>query len=62
MTEIKTMDGANAITQIVAELSALYQPLVPFEVKMLGYYGRQIELGIASGRLTDSIQARRQNS
>ena len=54
---IETMAVANAITQLVAELSAQYQPLVPYEVKMLGYYGRQIELGIASGRLTDSTQA-----
>ena len=54
---ITTMDGANAITLLVAELSARYEPQVPYEVKMLGYYGRQIELGIASGRLTGSTQA-----
>ena len=54
---IKAMAAANAITQIVAELSAQYEPAVPYDVNMLGYYGRQIELGIASGRSMDSIQA-----
>ena len=30
---------------------------LPYDVKMLGYYGRQIELGIASGRPMDSARA-----
>jgi hypothetical protein len=47
---IKTMDGANGITQIVAELSAEYQPLVPYEVKMLGYYGTASASGSAGRR------------
>jgi hypothetical protein len=54
---IQIMDAANAITQIVAELSAQYLTVIPYDVKMLGYYGRQIEVGIASGRTTDSTQA-----
>jgi hypothetical protein len=54
---IETMDAANAITQVVAGLSAQYEPVVPYNVKMLGYYGRQIELGLASGRPADSRQA-----
>jgi hypothetical protein len=54
---IKAMAAANAITQIVAELSAQYEPAVPYDVNMLGYYGRQIELGVASGRSMDSTQA-----
>jgi hypothetical protein len=53
---VETMDAANAITQIVAELCAQFRPMVPYDVKMLGYYGRQIELGLASGRLADSQQ------
>lgn len=54
---IGAMACANAITQIVAELSAHYEPAVSYNVKMLGYYGRQIELGIASGRPTDAARA-----
>ena len=54
---IEAMAAANAMTQIVAELSAQYEPAVPFDVKMLGYYGRQIELGIASGRPMDAARA-----
>jgi hypothetical protein len=55
--QLKTMDAANAITQIVAELSSKYWSEVPYEVKMLGYYGRQIELGIASGSSTVAERA-----
>ena len=54
---IATMAAANAMTQIVAELSAQYKPAVPYDVSMLGYYGRQIELGIASDRPADSRRA-----
>jgi hypothetical protein len=54
--QLETMEGANAITHIVAELAQKYRPEVPYEVRMLGYYGRQIELGVASG---DSTIARR---
>lgn len=54
---IKAMTAANALTQIVAELSAQYEPAVPYDVKMLGYYGRQIEVGIARGRPADSARA-----
>ena len=54
---IKTMAAANALTQIVAELSSEYEPDVPYDVKVLGYYGRQIQLGVASGRPDDSARA-----
>ena len=54
---IEAMAAANALTQIVAELSAQYEPAVPYNVKMLGYYGRQIELGIAAGRPADLARA-----
>ena len=48
---VETMDDANAITRFVADLSAEYQTYVPYEVVMLGYYGRQLELGIAAGQV-----------
>jgi hypothetical protein len=52
-----TMTAANAITQVVAEMSAEYERAVPYDVKMLGYYGRQIELGIAAGRPAVAVKA-----
>jgi hypothetical protein len=54
---IETMEAANAITQTVAELSQKYRSEVPYEVEMLGYYGRQIEVGIASQNSTVSKRA-----
>ncbi len=44
------MGDANEITKLVADLSAEFQTQVPYEVVMLGYYGRQLELGIAAAR------------
>jgi hypothetical protein len=55
--QLKTMDAANAITHIVAELSSKYWSEVPYDVKMLGYYGRQIELGVASRSSTVAERA-----
>jgi hypothetical protein len=54
---VETMDDANAVTRATAELSAEYQTDVPYEVKMLEYYGRQLELGIASGRIQTLTRA-----
>jgi hypothetical protein len=54
---VETMDAANAITHIVDELSAEYACTVPYQVKLLGYYGRQIEVGIASGRMATIARA-----
>ena len=45
---LQTMDFANAITRLVAELSEEYQPERPFALVLLGYYGRELELGIAA--------------
>jgi len=47
---VETMDFANSITRIVADLSADFQTDVPIAVVMLDYYGRQLELGIVTGR------------
>jgi hypothetical protein len=49
---IQTMDVANGLTYVVAELSSPYQADVPYRVVLLGYYGRQLELGLATQRLS----------
>jgi hypothetical protein len=54
---IETMDDANGMTRLVADLAAEFQTQVPYEVVMLGYYGRQLELGIASARPSTLTQA-----
>jgi hypothetical protein len=54
---IRAMDDANALTRLAAELSADFQPQVPYEVLMLGYYGRQLELGIVAARPATLTQA-----
>jgi hypothetical protein len=47
---LATMDDANGVMRLAAEWSAQFQTDVPYDVLMLGYYGRQLELGIAAGR------------
>ena len=54
---VETMDFANSITRIAADLSADFQTDVPIAVVMLDYYGRQLELGIATGRQATLTQA-----
>jgi hypothetical protein len=49
---IETMDEANTITRLAADLAATFQAQVPYEAKMLGYYGRQLELGLVASRPT----------
>jgi hypothetical protein len=46
----QTMDEANTITLLVAGLSASFQLQIPYEATMLGYYGRQLELGLVASR------------
>ena len=48
---VETMDDANGITRLVAELATKYQTRIPYEVILLDYYGRQLELGIVAARL-----------
>jgi hypothetical protein len=48
---VETMDDANGITRLVAELATKFQTRIPYEVILLDYYGRQLELGVASKRL-----------
>jgi hypothetical protein len=60
---LETMDLANDITRIVADLSAEFRTDVPIAVVMLDYWGRQLEVGIASGsqgKLQDATAALRQ--
>jgi hypothetical protein len=55
---LQTMDFANGITRLVADLSEQYQPARPYALVLLGYYGRELELGIAAGdraRLTRAV-------
>jgi hypothetical protein len=47
---IEIMDDSNTVTRLVADVSAGFQTYVPYEAVMLGYYGRQLELGIAAAR------------
>jgi hypothetical protein len=54
---VETMDLANSITRIVADLSAEFQTEVPIDVVMLDYYGRQLELGIATGNQSTLTRA-----
>jgi hypothetical protein len=46
---LQTMDLANGITRLVADLSSEYRMPVPFALVLLDYYGRELELGIAAG-------------
>jgi hypothetical protein len=45
---VQSMDMANSITRLVAELSASYQAEIPYKIVLLDYYGRQLELGLAA--------------
>jgi hypothetical protein len=53
---LETMDFANGITRLVAELSADDQTEIPSALMMLDYYGRELELGIAEG---DQVKLKR---
>jgi hypothetical protein len=60
---LQTMDFANSITRLVAELSDDYQPKLPFALVLLGYYGRELEFGVAAAdqaRLTRAATDLRQ--
>ena len=54
---VQSMDFANSITRLAAELSAPYQVEIPYKIVLLDYYGRQIELGIAASRPSTLKQA-----
>jgi hypothetical protein len=54
---VETMDDANGIFRIVVELATKWQTRIPIEIILLDYYGRQLELGIASGKESTLKQA-----
>ena len=54
---LHTMDVANSITRLVADLSSEYRMPVPYALLLLDYYGRELELGIAAGDPTRLAQA-----
>jgi hypothetical protein len=56
-SRVETMAVANSITRIVAELSGEYWVEVPVAVVMLDYYGRQLQLGIATNNQSTLAQA-----
>jgi hypothetical protein len=54
--QVQTTDDANAVTHLAAELSAMYQTTIPYDILLLDYYGRQLELGIVTGSQTALAQ------
>jgi len=54
---LQSMDFANGITRLVADLSSEYGLQVPYPLVLLGYYGRELELGIAAGDQNRLAQA-----
>lgn len=47
---VRSMDAANSITHIVADLCSPYQSEIPYKIVLLDYYGRQLELGLVASR------------
>ena len=54
---LQSMDLANGITRLVADLSSEYRLPVPYALVLLDYYGRELELGIAAGDQVRLAQA-----
>jgi hypothetical protein len=47
---VRSMDAANSITHVVAELCSPYQDEIPYKIVLLDYYGRQLELDLVASR------------
>ena len=47
------MNDANHVTRLVAQISDGFVVHVPFEVAVLPYYGRQLQVGVMRGRMPD---------
>jgi hypothetical protein len=54
---VQTMDYANGITRLVADLSSEYRMPAPYALVLLEYYGRELELGIVTGDRVRLAQA-----
>jgi hypothetical protein len=48
---LTVLDDANALTRLVMQIADGFEVTVPFEVAILPYYGRQLEIGAMSGSL-----------
>jgi hypothetical protein len=46
---VRTLDLANGITRLAADLSSGDQTPIPYALALLDFYGRELELGIAAG-------------
>ena len=47
---VRTMEAANDVAHITADLAQTYHTLVPAQLPLLDYYGRQLQIGIAARR------------
>jgi hypothetical protein len=47
------LDDANAVSWLVTQVADGFEVTVPFEVAILPYYGRQLEVGVLTERLAD---------
>ena len=47
---VRSMDAANSITHVVADICSPYQSQIPYKIVLLDYYGRQLELGLVASR------------
>jgi hypothetical protein len=47
------LDDANAVSRLVTQIADGFEVAVPFEVAVLPYYGRQLEVGVLTERLAD---------
>jgi len=56
--QIRSLDYANETTRLATEIGDRYETPVPFEISMLAYYGRQLELGVTSRRMSVLKRAR----
>jgi hypothetical protein len=54
---VQTMDFANGITRLTADLSTEYRLPMPYALALLDYYGRELQLGIAAGDRARLAQA-----
>ncbi len=55
----RTMESANAITRLAADLSRTFDATVPIQIPLLAYFGRQLEVGVVRH---DAGQLRRAKS
>lgn len=56
---LQTMEEANQITRISAEMSARYHLQVPLQVALLDYYGRRLQVASARGNQPEMNQTAR---